>query len=258
MLKVRVIPTLLWKDVGLVKGQKFDSWRRVGPATPAVKVYNRREVDELVFLDVDANQKSDGPDLETVRDMSQHCFVPLTVGGGIQNLESVQHLLRAGADKVAIGSAAYEQPELIDAIARRHGAQCVIASVDVRGEGPGQWRCYSHSGKRQQSVALVQWAKELESRGAGELLLTSIDRDGTMAGYDIALIHTLVHAVNIPVIASGGAGSYQHLVDAVKDAGASAVAAASMFHFTEQTPSGAKQVMSAAGIPIRHPACFQS
>ncbi len=250
MLKVRVIPTLLWKQFGLVKGVGFDSWRRVGPVLPAVKVYNQREVDELVLLDIVAHLGADDPDFESIAEFGQDCFVPLTVGGGITRIEQVQRLLRAGADKVAINTAAYTHPELITDIARRHGAQCAIASIDVRAQDGG-WTCFSHAGKQATGREVVAWARELQDRGAGEILITSIERDGTMQGYDLALIEAVVRAVDIPVIASGGAGNYQHMVNAVTQAGASAVAAASMFHFTEQTPAGAKAALAAAGVPVR-------
>ena len=252
MLKVRVIPTLLWKQFGLVKGIGFDSWRRVGPVLPAVKVYNQREVDELILVDIIAHQSPDDLDFESIDEFGQDCFVPLTVGGGITHIEQVQKLLRAGADKVCVNTAAYTNPELLGEIAKRHGTQCVVASIDVRQNVlGGGWQCYSHAGKQPTGREISAWAREIEDRGAGEILITSIERDGTFQGYDLALIETVVHAVKIPVIASGGAGNYQHMVDAVKQAGASAVAAASMFHFTEQTPAGAKIAMQAAGIPIR-------
>jgi cyclase len=252
MLKVRVIPTLLWKQFGLVKGVGFDSWRRVGPVLPAIKVYNQREVDELVLVDIVAHKSDDDPDFESIDEFGRDCFVPLTVGGGITRIEQVQRLLRAGADKVSVNTAAYSRPELVGEIAKRHGAQCVVASIDVRKDPAGAgWQCFSHAGQHPTGREVSEWAREIEGRGAGEILITSIERDGTLQGYDLALIEVVVSAVRIPVIASGGAGNYQHMVDAVKNAGASAVAAASIFHFTEQTPAGAKAAMQAAGIPIR-------
>ncbi len=251
MLKVRVIPTLLWKRFGLVKGIGFDSWRRVGPVLPAIKVYNQREVDELVLVDIVAHQSHDDPDFESIDEFGQDCFVPLTVGGGITRIEHVQKLLRAGADKVAVNTAAYTHPELVTEIAKRHGVQCVVASIDVRVDPAGGWRCYSRAGQLDTGREVVAWARELVDRGAGEILITSIERDGTMTGYDLPLIEAVVGAVDIPVIASGGAGSYQHMVEAVTVGGASAVAAASIFHYTEQTPAGAKAAMQAAGIPVR-------
>lgn len=250
MLKVRVIPTLLWKHFGLVKGVGFDSWRRVGPVLPAIKVYNQREVDELVLVDIVAHLDSADPDFESIDEFGQDCFVPLTVGGGITRIEQVQRLLRAGADKVAVNTAAHQRPELVTEIAKRHGTQCVIASIDVRAQDGG-WASFSHAGKQSTGREVAAWARELQDRGAGEILITSIERDGTMQGYDLPLIETVVRAVKIPVIASGGAGNYEHMVEAVTQAGASAVAAASMFHFTEQTPAGAKAALAAAGVPVR-------
>ncbi len=252
MLKARVIPTLLWKKFGLVKGVGFDSWRRVGPVLPAIKVYNQREVDELVLVDIVAHQSDDDPDFESIEEFGQDCFVPLTVGGGITRIEQVQRLLRAGADKVSLNTAAYTNPELVTEIAKRHGVQSVVASIDVRVQG-GRWNCFSHAGRQPTDREVTTWARELEDRGAGEILITSIERDGTMQGYDLALIEAVVRAVTIPVIASGGAGNYQHMVDAVMHAGASAVAAASIFHFTEQTPAGAKAALAAEGVPVRLP-----
>jgi cyclase len=252
MLKVRIIPTLLWKQFGLVKGIGFDSWRRVGPVLPAIKVYNQREVDELILVDIVAHQSSDYLDFESIDEFGQECFVPLTVGGGITDIEQVQKLLRIGADKVCVNTAAYSCPELVSEIAKRHGTQCVVVSIDVRQNSSGEgWLCFSNAGKQPTGHEIIAWAHEIEDRGAGEILITSIERDGTFQGYDIALIEAVVHAVKIPVIASGGAGNYQHMVDAVNQAGASAVAAASIFHFTEQTPAGAKAAMQKAGIPVR-------
>jgi cyclase len=251
MLKVRVIPTLLWKHFGLVKGVGFDGWRRVGPVMPAVKVYNQREVDELVLVDIVAHLSTDDPDFESIDEFGQDCFVPLTVGGGITRIDQVQRLLRAGADKVSLNTSSYTRPELVTEIAQRHGAQCVVASIDVRAKTDDAWMCFSHAGQQATGREVREWARELESRGAGEILLTSIERDGTFQGYDLALIEAVVSAVKIPVIASGGAGNYQHMVDAVTQAGASAVAAASMFHYTEQTPAGAKAALAAAGVPVR-------
>jgi imidazole glycerol-phosphate synthase subunit HisF len=252
VLKVRVIPTLLWKDVGLVKGVRFDSWRRVGSVLPAIKVYNARDVDELVLVDITASTARRSPDHESVTDFADECSVPLTVGGGICQHDQIVRLLHAGADKVALNTALFERPQLVDDAARQFGSQCVVASIDVRRGDDDALRCLSYSGTRDTGRDPVAWAREVTDRGAGEILLTSVDRDGTMTGYDLDLIGRVVAGVTVPVIASGGAGSYQHMVDAVTQAGASAVAAASMFHFTEQTPAEAKAAMRAAGIPVRH------
>jgi imidazole glycerol-phosphate synthase subunit HisF len=250
MLKVRVIPTLLWKDFGLVKGIGFDSWRRVGAVMPSIKVYNRREVDELVLVDITATPQNGEIDLEQLRDFADECFVPLTVGGGVRNAEDARRLLRAGADKVAINTGAFLQPSLATAIAAEFGVQCVVASIDARAMEVGH-EVFVRCGKEATGRAPEQWAREMEDRGAGEILLTSIDRDGTMQGYDLALIEKVTRAVKVPVVASGGAGKYEHMRQAIQEAGASAVAAASIFHFTEQTPREAKLALAAAGIPVR-------
>jgi len=251
MLKVRVIPTLLWKNFGLVKGVGFDSWRRVGPVLPAIKVYNTRDVDELVLVDIVANREQTEPDYGSVRDFADECFVPLTVGGGITGIDQIQKLLRAGADKICVNTAAYADPGLVEEAAKRFGAQCVVASIDARRGEDGGYFCFSHSGTVATGRRADEWAKELENRGAGEILITSIERDGTMSGYDLALIQQVVRSVNLPVIASGGAGNYEHMRLAIQEGGASAVAAASIFHFTEQTPAAAKKALAAAGIPVR-------
>lgn len=251
MLKVRVIPTLLYKSTGLVKGVGFDSWRRVGPVLPAIKVYNARDVDELVFLDITASLDGDEPDYEIIADFSANCMVPLTVGGGVSKLEHIDGLLRAGADKVSINSAAYATPAFVARAAERFGSQCIVASIDAKCLGAGEWRCFGHAGSMDSGRAPAPWAAELAQLGAGEILLTSIDRDGTMQGYDLDLVKAVVDAVEIPVIASGGAGSYTHMAEVILRSGASAVAAASMFHFTEQVPLGARQHLAEAGIPVR-------
>ncbi|MBF0187203.1 MAG: imidazole glycerol phosphate synthase subunit HisF [Magnetococcales bacterium] len=250
MLKVRVIPVMLWKQVGLVKGVGFDSWRRVGTAMPAVKVYNTREVDELMFMDITATDEGRAPDVAAIDELAAECFVPFTVGGGIRDLETIRILLRSGADKVAINTAAYEMPDLVREASDRYGAQCVVAGIDARRDDDGSYLCYSHSGTRATQHDPITWAKELERLGAGEILLTSIERDGAMNGYDLELIERVTRSVSIPVIAQGGAGNYAHLTAAIKT-GASAVAAASIFHFTEQTPAEAKAFMAKQGIPVR-------
>jgi len=250
MLKRRIIPTLLLKDVGLVKGKAFDSWRRVGTVLPAIKVYDRRDVDELILLDISAYREGRGPDVDTVRDAASECSVPLAVGGGVRSVDDVRTLLRAGADKVCINSAAYRTPDLVTSAARAFGSQCVVVSIDVRGSVP-EAQCYSCSGTRCEQVGPVAWARRVEALGAGEILLTSVDRDGTMSGYDIDLLKAVTSAVNVPVIASGGAGSYEDLHLALRDGSASAAAAASIYHFTELTPLGAKAYLAEKGIPVR-------
>jgi imidazole glycerol-phosphate synthase subunit HisF len=251
MLKARIMPTLLFKDVGLVKGVRFDSWRRVGGVMQAVKVYNMREVDELVFLDVSATLDGRPPDFDTVDDVADECFMPLTVGGGIRTVEHVRRLLEVGADKVAINTAVVEEPDLIRRVAERFGAQCIVASIDVRRHSDGMCEVYTRSGSKATGRDPVALAREVEVLGAGEILLTSIDRDGTMTGYDIPLTRSLTQAVSIPVIASGGAGTYEHLRSALTEGGAAAVAAASIFHFTQQTPLEAKRLLADHGVCVR-------
>lgn len=250
MLKVRVIPTLLWKNLGLVKGVAFDSWRRVGTILPAIRIYNTRDVDELILVDIEASKKNSEIDYETVNDLAQDCFVPFTVGGGVNSLDQVKKLLRSGADKVSLNSYLYQNPNLIEQIANQFGSQCVVVSIDVKRDNDGAYHCFSHAGTKATGLNPIEWARKVARLGAGEILLTSIDRDGSMSGYDLQLISDVVAAVNIPVIASGGAGSYDDMLLAVK-AGASAVAAASIFHFTEQTPAAAKEYLALNKIPVR-------
>lgn len=252
MLKVRIIPTLLCKNLGLVKGIAFDSWRRVGTIMPAIKVYNIRQVDELIVLDITATSEGRVPDFEEVREFSEECFVPLTVGGGIRSIDDIKQLLRAGADKVSINTAAFEHPELINEAAERFGSQCVVASIDARKNFDGSYRCVSRSGTQETGWEAGEWAIELERHGAGEILITSVERDGTMQGYDLDLIQCITSRVRIPVIASGGAGSYHHLFEALDTGKATAVAAASIFNFTEQTPLEAKNYLASRGIPVRN------
>jgi imidazole glycerol-phosphate synthase subunit HisF len=253
MLKVRVIPTLLWKGFGLVKGKSFNSWRRVGSVMPAIKVYNQRDVDELVLMDITATNEGREIDCDEIEQYCRECFVPLTVGGGVQSFSQAQKILNSGADKIAINTALFEHPELITEIANQHGSQCVVVSIDANPIpcNSMKWTCFSHSGLKNTGVDVVSWAKEVEDRGAGEILLTSVNRDGTMLGYDLGLVEKVVKAVKIPVIASGGAGNYQDMVDVILKSGASAVAAASIFHFTELTPAGAKQALADSGVPVR-------
>jgi len=250
MLKIRMIPTLLVKETGLVKGVGFDSWRYVDTVLPMIKVYNMREVDELILVDIEATRKNQEPDYDSIKEYAKECFVPFCVGGGIHSKDQVRELLRSGADKVSINSAAYGNPDFITDISATFGTQCVVASIDYRSDA-GKQICYSHSGEVCEGVDVVEWARIVESKGAGEILLTSIERDGTMEGYDLETIKKVTSAVRIPVIASGGAGNYDHMCEAVIRGGASAVAAASIFHFTEQTPKEAKQYMHDKGIDTR-------
>lgn len=253
MLKVRIIPTLLWKGSGLVKGVAFDSWRRVGSVLPAIKVYNLRDVDEMIVVDITATEENREPDYESITEFCDACFVPLTVGGGVKSIAHIRKLLESGADKVAVNTSAMDDPQFVRQAAERYGAQCIVASIDARKTGDG-YECFTHSGKQATGKDPVDWARKLEELGAGELLLTSIERDGTMQGYDLELIARVTSAVAIPVIASGGAGSYEHMFQALSEAKADAVAAASIFHFTEQTPLEAKNFLREKGIAVRRSA----
>jgi cyclase len=250
MLKTRVMPTLLYKDVGLVKGLAFDSRRRVGSVMQSVKVYNLREVDELVFLDISATVDGRSPDFDLIDEIADECFMPLTVGGGIRTRDDARRLFQVGADRVVINSAAVDNPSLITEIAGSFGSQAVVVSIDARASGDS-YEVFTHSGNRPAGTDPARLAAEVEDLGAGEILLTSIDRDGSMLGYDLRLLSSVTRAVSIPVIASGGAGTYGHMAEALLEGGASAVAAAAMFHFSECTPLEAKLYLKAKGIPVR-------
>jgi imidazole glycerol-phosphate synthase subunit HisF len=251
MLKARVIPTILWKDIGIVKGVGFNSWRRVGSLLPAIKVYNTRQVDELIIVDITATGQDREPDYDVIDEIADECFVPLTVGGGVKTIDHIKKLLRAGADKVSINSACYTSPEIVSKGADLFGTQCIVVSIDVFRHADGRYECYSHSGKTPTGKDPIQWAREMEQRGAGEILITSIQNDGAMVGYDLEIIQHVADAVNIPVIASGGATNYEDMYQALVTGHASAVAAASIFHFTEQTPLEAKHYLSTKGILVR-------
>jgi cyclase len=252
MLKVRIMPTLLYKDVGLVKGTRFDSWRRVGSAMQTVKVFNLRQVDELILLDIRASLEGRGPDLAIVDELADECFMPLTVGGGVRTIDDVRSLLMVGADKVSMNTAAIENPALIKEVADRFGSQCAVVSIDARRTRDGSYEVWTHAGTRPTGRNPVDVARELESLGAGEIIVTSIDHDGVMDGYDLELTHLISQVVRVPVIASGGAGTYEDMANALAVGGASAVAAASMFHFTEQTPLAAKRYLGDRGFAVRH------
>ena len=251
MLKVRIIPTLLYRDFGLVKGVRFDSRRAVGSAMQAIKVYNLRGVDELVFLDVTATLQGRSPDLDLVDELADDCFMPLAVGGGVRTVDDVGKLLSVGADKVVMNTVLVEDPDVVRRSAERYGSQCVVASIDVRRDGDGRPVAWTRSATVDTGRSPVDLACEAEQLGAGEILLTSVDRDGTMEGYDLDVTRDVSRAVGIPVIASGGAGTYDDLAAAVQEGEASAVAAAAIFHFTQQTPMEAKHHLGGLGIPVR-------
>lgn len=251
MLKIRVIPTILFKDVGLVKGVGFDSWRRTGSALQAIRVYNMRGVDELVFFDISATPDQRRPDFHQIDDLADECFMPLTVGGGVRSIDDVTGLLAVGADKVAINTGALDNPSLLQEGARAFGSQCIVAAIDARRNADGRCEVYSHCGQTPTGRDPVDWAREAEALGAGEIILTSIDRDGTMEGYDVTMTRAVCDAVSIPVVASGGCGTYGHMADVLRDGGAAAVAAASIYHFTEKTPREAKQHLREQGMAVR-------
>ncbi len=250
MLKTRIMPTLLYKDTTLVKGVGFESWRRVGSAMQAIKVYNMREVDELVFLDITATRDRRPPDFDLIDDLADECFMPIAVGGGITDAEDVRRLLMVGADKVVVNTAAVDRPQIVSEIAERFGSQSIVVSIDAKREQNGHHQAYVDAGTRPSGLEPVTLAKRAEADGAGEILITSIELDGTMDGYDLDLVRAVAEAVSVPVIASGGAGEYRHLAEAL-EAGASALAAASIFHFTEQTPREAKGFLHERGYPVR-------
>lgn len=250
MLKVRVIPTLLSNGFNLVKGEGFESWRTIGALVPAVRVFNSRDVDELLILDVSARKDRRACEPSIAEDAAAHSRVPLTVGGGVSSTDDIRSLLAAGADKVVLNSAALMDPALIGESARRFGSQCVVLAIDVR-MIDGKYRCTSHSGAAVTGRHPQSWAREACDRGAGEVIVTRVERDGTLAGYDIPLVASVSEAVTIPVIASGGAGCYADLLAAITEGGASAVAAGAMFQFTEQTPAEARDFLARHGVPVR-------
>lgn len=243
-LAVRVIPTLLVRGRTLVKGTQFDAWRSVGLAMQAVRIHQARGVDELVLLDIGATPEGRGPDLEMVRRLSECCFSPLAVGGGVRSVEDVRALLKAGADKVVIGAAAHDDG-MIEQIAEAVGSQAIVVAIDVQDEAVLK-------GKSHTQWLPVPFAKRVAKAGAGEIIITDAGLEGTMTGYDLDLIRDVSCAVRIPVIAHGGAGAYQHMLEAVQ-AGASAVAAGALFQFTDATPQGAARYLQANGVEARVP-----
>lgn len=254
MLNIRIIPCLDVKDGRVVKGVNFVGLRDAGDPAEAAEAYDAAGADELCFLDISASHEGRGILLDAVSHVAEHCFMPLTVGGGVASLDDFRALLLAGADKVAINTAAVKNPDLIDAAAHRFGAQCVVVAIDAKqveeGANP-RWEIFTHGGRNPTGIDAIAFAKDVVARGAGEILLTSMDRDGVKTGYDLALTRAVADAVNVPVIASGGAGSVDHLIKAAKDGKASAVLAASIFHFGEITIAEVKAALAAAGLPMR-------
>lgn len=252
MLKKRVIPILLYKEVGLVKGKNFVNERRVGAVLPCIRVYEKRQVDELIFVDLDARLKNKEPNYEVIIQIAQNCMVPLTVGGGISNLKIIQKLLLCGVDRVLINSASYEDITLIDRAAAEFGSQCIVGGIDAkRNSKESLWDCFHDNGLTKSNIKLLERLKSLEAYGAGEILLSSIDRDGLLSGFDVALTKYVTQRTSLPVIASGGGGLPEHFSEAISLGGADAVAAASIFHFTQYTPLQIKKHLHSLSIPVR-------
>ena len=251
MLKVRVIPCLDVKDGRVVKGVQFLALRDAGDPVEQATAYDAAGADELMFLDITASHEGRGAILDVVARTADVCFMPVGVGGGIRAVEDARALLRAGADKVSINTAAVENPELISRCADAFGAQAIVCAVDARQVGEGRWEIFTYGGRRATGLDAVDYAVQAVERGAGEILLTSMDRDGAKTGYDTALLRAVSSAVSVPVIASGGAGKTDDLIAAVRDGGADAVLAASIFHFGEISVGEAKRAMAAAGLPTR-------
>src|SRR5207253_2326160 len=251
MLAKRIIPCLDVTGGRVVKGVNFVELRDAGDPVEIAARYNEQGADELTFLDITAT--SDGRDLilPIIEAVASQVFIPLTVGGGVRTVDDVRRLLNAGADKTSFNSAAIANPDVIDAASAKYGAQCIVVAIDAKRREGGGWDVYSHGGRKNTGLDAVAWAGEMARRGAGEILLTSMDRDGTKSGFDLALTRAVSDAVSIPVIASGGVGNLDHLADGIQQGGADAVLAASIFHYGEYTVGQAKQLMASRGIPIR-------
>jgi imidazole glycerol-phosphate synthase subunit HisF len=259
MFKVRVIPCLDVKDGRVVKGVNFVNLRDAGDPVEAAIAYDAAGADELTFLDITASHENRGIMLDVVRRTAEACFMPVTVGGGVRTLEDIRGLLRAGADKVSINTAAVSNRQLVKDAAEKFGDQCIVVAIDAKkvagrnpdsGE-PARWEIFTHGGRKPTGIDAIAYAREVVALGAGEILLTSMDRDGTRQGFDIALTRAIADAVTVPVIASGGVGNLDHLVDGIRDGHATAVLAASIFHFGEYSVRQAKQHMADAGLPMR-------
>ncbi len=250
-VRVRVIPCLDVADGRVVKGVNFVDLRDAGDPVEQARAYDLAGADELCFLDISASHEGRGTLLDIVRRTAEVCFMPLTVGGGVRTVEDARALLLAGADKVAVNSAAVTRPEVVTDIAERMGSQCIVASVDARKVADGRWEIFTHGGRRETGIDALEHAVRLADFGAGELLVTSMDGDGTKQGYDLELTRLIADAVSVPVIASGGVGNLQHLVDGVVEGHASAVLAASIFHFGTHSIAEAHAALRAAGLPAR-------
>lgn len=251
MLKTRIIPCLDVKDGRVVKGVNFVDLRDAGDPVEQAKVYDDAGADELCFLDITASHEGRDTIFDVVARTAEHCFMPLTVGGGVRTTDDVRKLLLAGADKVGVNTAAVKNRPFVQEAAEKFGSQCIVVAIDAKTTAPGVWEIFTHGGRTPTGIDAVAYAKEVVSLGAGEILLTSMDRDGTKSGFDNALTRAIADAVTVPVIASGGVGTLDHLVEGVTEGHASAVLAASIFHFGEFTIDEAKRHMAAAGVPIR-------
>ena len=251
MLKMRIIPCLDVKDGRVVKGVNFIDLVDAGDPVAQARFYDREGADELCFLDIAASAEDRDTLYDVVRRTAEQCFMPLTVGGGVRTVEDIRRLLLAGADKVSINTASVARPEFVHEAAQKFGSQCIVAAIDAKQAGDERWEVFTHGGRRATGIDAVAWAYRLADYGAGEILLTSMDRDGTKAGFDIALTRAVADAVRVPVIASGGVGTLDHLVEGIRDGHATAVLAASIFHFGIYRIGEAKARLAACGIPVR-------
>ncbi len=251
MLKIRVIPCLDVKDGRVVKGVNFVDLRDAGDPVACASAYDAAGADELCFLDITASHEDRGILLDVVRRTAEACFMPLTVGGGVRTIEDIRNLLLAGADKVSIMTAAVQNRDFVRVAAEKFGNQCIVVAIDAKQTSPGKWEIFTHGGRKPTGVDAVAYAREVTALGAGEILLTSMDRDGTKSGFDLKLTRAVVDAVSVPVIASGGVGTLDHLVEGLRDGGANAVLAASIFHFGEFSITEAKRYMARCGLPMR-------
>ena len=250
MLKPRIIPCLDVKDGRVVKGINFVDLRDAGDPVEQARVYDAQGADEVCFLDITASHENRDTLFDVVARTAEECFMPLTVGGGVRSVDDVRKLLLAGADKVAINTAAVDRPELVREAANKFGSQCIVVAIDAKAVN-GSWQIFTHGGRSPTGIDAVEWARNMADLGAGEILLTSMDRDGTKTGFDLALTRAIADAVSIPVVASGGVGGLEHLVEGVRDGHASAVLAASIFHYGEFTVGDAKAYLADHGVPVR-------